>query len=418
MCKRLLIAFLATHVFCGLSMAHDAIQKETEQSVVSPQIAPSKLYEQILAPLDQTRSAMENWSKVEIEALYDARDAAKLECSRLSRISFEGEEQLSAARICALGQNWSIAYEMSTDYIKQGSVKDLAGGYSLQIHSLYALDNPAAMISQLRELLDRVGLNQATDDIFQEAIQELETSKVTLASQIAQMRQPLLLDLISKSNDKTIDPATVMVQALHSLILLKYCKLDAEASSGIRDFDLTLNRSTFKDRINESVAVTRLQYDLVGATLPEVRFQDDNDKRSLGNKKHRTSMYVFYSDSCRQCSAQVPSLTTAFNIRNKAIADGMAISVITSSHLRVSPQLGTRPSNSPEDVRQVKSGSPVRIQAHIDSKGFQMLGGSGYPFFIITDNTNRIRFIGSGPINWLNQHQAIDQLVNRVLYQS
>ena len=87
-------------------------------------LPPSSIYEQVLAPFDQVRADMANWSDAEMAAYQATTVAAKQECVRIEQTPHEGDEELALARLCTLGHDWDGAFSAARWYTRRNAPND------------------------------------------------------------------------------------------------------------------------------------------------------------------------------------------------------------------------------------------------------------------------------------------------------
>lgn len=77
-----------------------ALQAQTAQSMERP----GNVYKELMQPLDQVRSSLDNWSPAELDAFAAGIKRAQAYCGQVAAASVTDDDLYQLARVCLVGQ--------------------------------------------------------------------------------------------------------------------------------------------------------------------------------------------------------------------------------------------------------------------------------------------------------------------------
>jgi hypothetical protein len=110
-----LFMFLA---FCAVASPAQPRQTVAQTSPMQPMESPGDVYKELMRPLDQVRSSLDNWSPAELAALAAGIKRAQEYCKQVAPASVHADDLYQLARICSVGQQWNAADSAASAYIK------------------------------------------------------------------------------------------------------------------------------------------------------------------------------------------------------------------------------------------------------------------------------------------------------------
>src|SRR5882757_4397970 len=162
--------FVSTFLLALCAVAlHARTAPATEQTsaaqtpAAQPTERPGNVYKELMQPLDQVRSSMDNWSPAELTALAAGVKRAQEYCGQVAPGSVGGDDLYQLARVCLVGQRWNDADAAASAYIKSASQPYQAHAYAIRINALLNLKDKTMAVEVARSMLHSVPYDATVD---------------------------------------------------------------------------------------------------------------------------------------------------------------------------------------------------------------------------------------------------------------
>ena len=205
--------------FCAVALQAQTAQSTAQTPAVQPAPAaqpmerPGNLYKELMQPLDQVRSSMDNWSPAELAALAAGVKRAQEYCGQVAPGSVGGDDLYQLARVCLVGQRWNDADAAASAYIKSASQPYQAQAYAIRVNALLNLKDTTMAVEVARSMLHSVPYDATVDQSMAYLIHYLAMSLDEAALPLAQERQPLLLTAMEKGGALKEEPGETVIGA-------------------------------------------------------------------------------------------------------------------------------------------------------------------------------------------------------------
>ena len=349
--------------------------------------------------MDETRADMTNWSDVEVLAFTAATKAAAGECARMETTAYEGEELLSLAKLCALGQNWNGTYSAALRYTRMEEAAHLASGFGLLLQADLNQAKVADAIDHLTEMTKRLPLSMETNAVYAYALAAIEVTRPEDGIRVALLRQPMSLAALNQST-ATMFAGVAEADAWHTLSLLHFAHKTAEERAQMLLLQDAIAKRTVPLGAADAytAALGRARYACLGKPLPHF------------NAVRNTYAPVKAAD--KAISAELVVLLPEGS-------PGVPVLALAVDRLRL--RLGMRAQAtlvllSPKSAPKVPAGSKAVVHAVTTREPLlEELGFEGAPVFVVLDDAKRVAFAGVGTAAWLSADQQAELLMERTI---
>lgn len=154
--------------------------------------SPGNVYKELMRPLDQVRSSLDNWSPAELTALAAGIKRAQEYCKQVAPASVHGDDLYQLARVCSAGQQWNAADAAASAYIKSASQPYQAYAYAICVNALLNLKDMTMATEVARSMLHSLSYDATVDQSIAYLIHFLAMSLDDAALPLARERQPFL----------------------------------------------------------------------------------------------------------------------------------------------------------------------------------------------------------------------------------
>ena len=414
-------------------------------------LSPQSAYDQASTPIDITRRNKANWSEIEKAALAVAVDKAKEACLTRGSVKYTGDDLISYARLCDLGQQWKIVYTAATTYINSKDVAkpQLEQAYAFEVVADLNMQQWQAASHTCFAMLRSVPYGALTDEVTTTTIRYLQFAYLGDALDLSAQRQPYLLKLIQgsqaggtaaadASGGQTAAAGVVSAQSsataipLHMLVrhALDYAALQAYnkqpelAAYVIADIDKAMPEKLPPDEAI-FIAADRRQYALIGTHFPELPGAVSLLSPTASHRVNPGAVTIFllFPPWCAQCVRQEHEMAPAlFHASENGVhmygllADNpppaMKPAVRAAAVGGHSADAGDKP-EAPKSAAEQLRGTPTLVVAPSTLADFN---ATDFPFLIATDHDGMIRLmVSAAPDNALVKDGPIDQIVDTIL---
>ncbi len=288
------------------------------------QLSPRAAYEDALHPLEITRHDIANWSDIEIAAMKVAIARAKEACLARQAGTYTGADLLELARLCSLGQQWSIVATAANRYISEPATPKprLTEAYVDKVDADLRMKAEEAALADATTMLSAVPYTADVADAIDEALGYMQFVHTADALTLAKLRLPFLLDALrapapaSPSGGTPGSPALIPVHQLYAegIALAALQQLSAQpaaASTTIAALDGALPAALNPDDA-QPMAAERRRYSLLGKPLTGVHplaslSEPRNNLPAIPAPRSVTALLLF-PDWCASCIRMGPHL--------------------------------------------------------------------------------------------------------------
>ncbi|MGI4756521.1 MAG: hypothetical protein ACRYGF_06695, partial [Janthinobacterium lividum] len=365
-------------------------------------LPPSSILAETLAPFEQTRADIANWSAIELAAFQKTTAQAKAECRRLEQTPHEGEEALALARLCSIGMEWDSTYSAARWYTRAaapaGEATHLALGFGLLLQADLNLQAVQRAIDNLAEMNRRVPFSADTDSVFSYVVSATEVMRPDYGLQAGLMRQPALLEVVSGiAASTTVAAGVAESEAWHTLMLLHLAHRGSdEAAETSRLLEAKAKRATPLSTVDSYVAAQgRKQYEWLGKPAPVSRLRSSPASVKKSDQHPAVELVVIE----RESASDVPLLTGTIGELRKRLPKNATASL-------------TLIADVPTSDKQ-KAPTPQPNIAYTDEDLFAKLGFGNGPLFLLKDQQGRVTYLSAGAAAWLNPQMQAETLIER-----
>ena len=381
-----------------------------------PAERPGDVYKELMRPLDQVRSSLDNWSPAELAALAAGVARAQEYCKQVPPTSVTGDDLYQLARVCSIGVQWSAADTAANLYIKSGSAPYQAHAYAIRVNALLNLRDTAMAIEVARSMLHSLPYDATVDQSLAYLIHYLAMSLDDAALPLAQERQPFLLAVLQSGNglkeqpgDTVIGMAALYSEGLELAYLEQYASRQNEAQQAVAALDAALAKVPLEKIDNPAeIARAKLQYALLGQKLPDIkilRYVTSMDVRPRINPSFGSATVLFlFPDWCAQCIRMMPAMTEFLRRNGANGTHTYGLLALDAAHADVDPFTQDR-------FKDLLKTPTLTTPAAT----LQIFSAVAYPFAVITDGDGRIRFLGTVPANAFDAGGFVEQLLDKTV---
>ncbi len=411
--------FMSLLAFCAAALQAQTAPSTEQTSAaqpmpVQPRESPGNVYKELMRPLDQVRSSLDNWSPAELAALAAGIKRAQEYCGQVAPVSVGGDDLYQLARVCSVGQRWNDADAAASAYIKSASQPYQAHAYAIRINALLNLKDTTMAVEVARSMLRSVPYDATVDQSMAYLIHYLAMSLDDGALPLARERQPFLLAALASGTpikeqpgDGAIGTAALYDEGLALAYLEQYAGRQNEARQAVAALDAAVAGLPPGKIDNQSeIARAKAQYALLGEKLPRIQIlryaAPGNPHPHINPDYGSATVLLMFPEWCAQCRKMMQPLSS-FLIRNSAY------DIHTYGLLALdADETATNPfrDESFKDLLQ----TPILTTPSATLESF---GAVSFPFLVITDDTGRIRFLGTVSQNAFDARGFVEQVIDR-----
>lgn len=377
-------------------------------SITPDDLPPSSVLSEELTNFDRIRSDMSNWSDVELAAFQTTAARSKAACNRIEQTPHEGEEALALARLCSVGQDWDGTYSAARWYTRKsapaGEAQHLTTGFALLLKADLSLQAIPRALDELKEMQERIPLDDDTDSIFTYTINTLEVMRPEDAVTASMLRQPALLDAVAGKNS-TVSPGRAESEAWHVLALLHTAgktKLEEEQKALlVQAMTQRLTPLSVADRYMAERG--RRPYEWLGREAPQFAVTHSS-----------------YPPAVHGATTSSPENATLVVIQTEGAPDVTTLSQAVDSlrtHLAPRTQAKLLLIGNPPKAGKRDPNSTVVHAEYTGEKLLETFALQAGPVFMLLDKQQRIVWLGMGTAAWLNPQQQAEMLLMRTAAQ-
>jgi hypothetical protein len=405
--------FLFLLAFCSAALRAQAAAQSSAVPLVE---SPGNVYKELMRPLDQVRSSLDNWSPAELTALAAGIKRAQEYCKQVAPASVQGDDLYQLARVCSVGQRWSAADAAASAYIKSVSQPYQAHAYAIRVNALLNLKDTTMATEVARSMLHSLPYDATVDQSMAYLIHFLAMSLDDAALPLARERQPFLLTALQSGNalkeqpgDTVIGAAALYDEGLELAYLQQYAGRQNEGQQTVTALDAALAKVATEKVDNQAeIDRAREQYALVGEKLPRIailRYAAPGNPRPRINPDYGTAtVLLLFPEWCAQCRKMMQPLS-GFLIRNNTET------IHTYGLLALDADEMTADPFKDESFKDLLH-TPILTTS---SATLQAFGAVSFPFIVITDGTGRIRFLGTVSQNAFDAGGFVEQVIKKNL---
>jgi hypothetical protein len=390
--------------------APSAVQSPTAQPVERP----GDVYKELMRPLDQVRSSLDNWSPAELAALAAGIKRAQEYCGQVAPASVSGEDLYQLARVCSVGQRWNDADAAASTYIKSASQPYQALAYAIRVNALLNLKDTTMAVEVARSMLHSVPYDATVDQSMAYLIHYLAMSLDDGALPIARERQPFLLtalesdgELKEQPGDVVIGTATLYDEGLELAYLEQYAGRQTEAKQALTALDAALAKVPMEKIDNRAeIGRAKARYALLGERLPRIAIlpyaAPGNPHPRINPDYGAATVLLLFPEWCAQCRKMMQPLND-FLLRNNAQKiHAYGLLALDADEMSADPFK----SDSFKDLLH----TPTLTTSSDTPRTF---GAVSFPFLVITDGAGKIRFLGTVSQNAFDAGGFVEQVIDR-----
>jgi hypothetical protein len=405
--------------FCAVALqAQSTASTEQPSAVQTPAAQPAErpgdVYKELMRPLDQVRSSLDNWSPAELAALAAGIKRAQEYCGQVAPASVSGDDLYQLARVCSVGQRWNDADAAASAYIKSASQPYQAHAYAIRINALLNLKDTTMAVEVARRMLRSVPYDATVDQSMAYLIHYLAMSLDDGALPLARERQPFLLTALQSGSalkeqpgDTLIGAAALYDEGLELAHLERYAGKESEAQGTVAALDAAVSGLPAEKIDNQAeIARAKAQYALLGEKLPRIEIlryaAPGNPHPHINPNYGSATVLLIFPEWCAQCRKMMEPLSS-FLIRNSAYdIHAYGLLALDADETAINPFAG----DSFKDLLR----TPILTTPSATLESF---GAVSFPFLVITDGIGRIRFLGTVAQNAFDAGGFVEQVIDR-----
>jgi tetratricopeptide (TPR) repeat protein len=380
---------------------------------------PGDVYKELMRPLDQVRSSVDNWSPAELAALAAGVKRAQQYCGRVAPATVAGDDLYQLARVCSVGQRWNDADAAASAYIKSTSQPYQADAYAIRINALLNLKDATMAIEVARSMLRSLPYDATVDQSMAYLIHYLAMSLNDGALPLARERQPLLLaalecgsTLKERAGDTAIGAAALYGEGLELAYLEQYAGRPNEARQALTALDAAVAKVS-AEKIDNQAEIDRAkaQYALIGQKLPPIHILHYSapgySRAHIHPDDGTATVLLLFPGWCAQCRKMMQSFNEFLHRNNTAGIQAYGLLTLDTDETATDP--------FKEDNFRDLLHTPTLTTS---SDTLQAFGAASFPFVVITDGSGKIRFLGTVAQNVFDAGGFVEQFIDRSAHQS
>jgi hypothetical protein len=409
--------------FCAVALQAQTAPSTEQTSAAQtpaaqPMERPGNVYKELMQPLDQVRSSMDNWSPAELAALAAGVKRAQEFCGQVAAASVTGDDLYQLARVCLVGQRWNDADAAASAYIKSASQPYQAQAYAIRVNALLNLKDTTMAVEVARSMLHSVPYDATVDQSMAYLIHFLAMSLDDGALPLARERQPFLLTALESGSaikeqvgdtsvGTSIGTAALYDEGLEMAYLEQYAGRQNEAQGTVAALDAAVTGLPAEKIDNQAeIARAKAQYALLGEKLLRIqilRYAAPGNSHPHINPNYGTAtVLLMFPEWCTQCRKMMQPLMS-FLVRNSAY-DIHAYGLLALD----ADEAATDPFGNDSFKDLLRTPTLTTPAATLQS-----FGAVSFPFIVITDGTGRIRFLGTVSQNALDAGGFVEQVIDK-----
>ena len=407
-------AFMLLLLFCAAALRAQTAPSTAQTPTAQPVERPGDVYKELMRPLEQVRSSVDNWSPAELGALAAGIKRAQEYCEQVARASVHGDDLYQLARICSVGQQWHAADAAADTYIKSASQPYQAHAYAIRVNALLNLKDTTMAIEVARSMLHSVPYDATVDQSMAYLIHYLAMSLNDGALPLARERQPYLLTALESGNalkeqpgDTVVGAAALYDEGLDLAFLERYARRDNEAQQSVAMLDAALTKLP-ADTIDNPAEIDRArkQYALLGEKLPRIPLlryaAPGNPRPHIDPDYGSATVLLLFPEWCAQCRKMMQPLSDFLIRNNTGKIHSYGLLALDADEAATDPFKN----DSFKELLQ----TPILTTP---SATLQSFGAVSFPFLVITDGAGRIRFLGTVSQNAFDAGGFVEQVIDR-----
>lgn len=404
--------------FCTVALQAQTAQSTAQTPAAQSMERPGNVYKELMQPLDQVRSSLDNWSPAELDAFAAGIKRAQEYCGQVAAASVTDDDLYQLARVCLVGQRWNDADAAASAYIKSASQPYQAHAYAIRVNALLNVKDTTMAVEVARSMLCSIPYDATVDQSMAYLIHYLAMSLDDGALPLARERQPYLLTALEsgsalkeQSGDTSvgtsIGTAALYDEGLELAYLEQYVGRQNEAQRTVAVLDAAVKGLPTEKIDNQAeIARAKAQYALLGEKLPHIQIlryaAPGNSHPRINPNYGRATVLLMFPEWCAQCRKMMEPLSS-FLIRNSAYdIHAYGLLALDADETAVDP-FGN-------DSFKNLLRTPILTTPSATLHGF---GAVSFPFIVITDGTGRIRFLGTVSQNAFDAGGFVEQVIDR-----
>jgi hypothetical protein len=406
--------FMLLLAFCVAALRAQPAPSVVQSRSAQPVERPGDVYKELMRPLDQVRSSLDNWSPAELAALAAGIKRAQEYCGQVAPASVSGEDLYQLARVCSAGQRWNDADAAASTYIKSASQPYQALAYAIRVNALLNQKDTTMAVEVARSMLHSVPYDATVDQSMAYLIHYLAMSLDDGALPIARERQPFLLtalesdgELKEQPGDVVIGTATLYDEGLELAYLEQYAGRQTEAKQALTALDAALAKVSAEKIDNPAeIARAKAQYALLGEKLPRIAIlpyaAPGNPHPRINPDYGAATVLLLFPEWCAQCRKMMQPLND-FLLRNNAEKiHAYGLLALDADEMNADPFK----SDGFKDLLHTPTLTTT-------SDTLRTFGAVSFPFLVITDGAGKIRFLGTVSQNAFDAGGFVEQVIDR-----
>ncbi|HEY9139236.1 MAG TPA: hypothetical protein VIM67_13260, partial [Terriglobus sp.] len=298
--------------------------------------------------------------------------------------------------------DWDGTYSAARWYTRKSAppaeAQHLAMGFALLLKADLSLQAIPRALDELKEMQERIPLDDDTDTIFNYTIYALEVMRPEDAVSASMVRQPVLLDAVAGKNS-TVSAGRAEAEAWHGLALLRTAgKTDLEEQQKALLLQTIAQRSAPLSVADRYMAERgRKPYEWLGQEAPPF-----------------TVTHSSYPPAAHRATASSPDKATLVVIEAVGAADVTTLSQAVDSlrtHLAPRTQAKLLLMGDPPKTGKREPNTTVVHAEYTEQKLLETFSLQAGPVFLLLDQQQRIVWLGTGTAAWLNPQQQAEALL-------
>ena len=378
--------------------------------------------------MDIVRRSMSNWSDSEVGAFAVAMKQAAAACLAREPNQFSGDDLISYAKLCSVGQKWELMGIAAGRYIDSNDVKKpqlpTAYGYKLE-SELHAQD-----VTLIMGIHQAMIMSQPYDSVMEtvsnEALAYLQLAYTDFASGLVATRQPAILEQLKIATPR-VSRSALYADGLAKASLEQYVGKPDDAAATVAELDAALtvgapNGLAPDDAI--PIQLARQQYGLLGKPLPKIQYElslkDVREKARINDDPGAATALLLFPDWCAQCVRMAPDLWDVLGrMGSKDIrVYGLVAEVLPDKAKLLTAQMkpmGPPPADAPpRSPSELMLHTPILV---VPPETLATFAAADYPFLIVVDHSGVVRFAAPAPESVLQPGVFLDRVVEHVAEQ-
>ncbi len=394
----------------------------------APQLSPEAAYEQSVRPLEIVRRSMANWSDSEVGAFAVSMKKAGVECLARKPEQFTGDDLISYAKLCSLGQKWEVMGAAAGLYIDSNDVKkpQLATAYGFKLEAELHAQDLTGIVGIHQAMIMSLPYDAVVETVSNEALAYLQLAFTNDALGILASRQTSILEEL-KSAKPQLPRHSLYADGLAKAALEQYAGKPDEADVTVAELDAALAAGAPSGLAPDDaipVQLARQQYALLGKSLPKIQYEislkDIREKARINEDPGAATALLLFPDWCAQCVRMAPDLwdvlgrmgpkdIRVYGLVAETLPDKAKL--LTAQMKPMGPPPADAPPRSPSELMLH---TPVLV---VPTETLATFAAADYPFLIVVDHSGVVRFAAPAPESVLQPGDFLDRVVEHVAEQ-